>query len=176
VNTYGDLGSSSTIIKRFQSFTSGGGKLSSAAFKLYKVGTPTGSVVAKIYAHTGTYGTSSKPTGSELAVSDAVDISTITTSTSGQEYTFTFSGANKIDLTAATKYCVSIELVVGYTTDNSNNIRVMGNSDNASHSGNLGYFLSGTWDVIGQDFYFKVNTVPTTTDSIKIRVYVNPKI
>ena len=52
-----------------QSFTGNGGTLDSCVFELGKSGSPTGNAVAKIYNHTGTYGTSSKPTGAALATS-----------------------------------------------------------------------------------------------------------
>ena len=63
-----------------QSFTGDGKTLSSVKFYARKVGSPTGNIYAKIFAHSGTYGTSSVPTGTELAVSGAVDVTTISTS------------------------------------------------------------------------------------------------
>ena len=59
-----------------QSFTTTGSvlKLSSCKFYLVKVGSQTGAMYAKVYAHSGTYGTSSIPTGSALATSDVLDI------------------------------------------------------------------------------------------------------
>ena len=58
-----------------QSFTGNGLILNSAEFYLKKKGSPTGNAVVKIYAHSGTYGTSSVPTGSALATSDNFDVS-----------------------------------------------------------------------------------------------------
>ena len=60
-----------------QSFTGDGGILTTAKFFLSRVGSPTGNMTAKIYAHTGTYGTSSELTGSALATSGTVDVTTI---------------------------------------------------------------------------------------------------
>ena len=42
-----------------QSFTGDGGTLDSAKWHLSKIGSPTGNAVVYIYAHTGTFGTSS---------------------------------------------------------------------------------------------------------------------
>ena len=84
-----------------QSFSvSVGGTLNSCAFYLFQDGSPTGYCYAKIYAHSGTYGTSSLPTGDALAVSDAVDVSTL--DINGALKTFTFSGGNKITLSDST--------------------------------------------------------------------------
>ncbi|MEI7723484.1 MAG: hypothetical protein WCK09_00410 [Bacteroidota bacterium] len=72
-----------------------------------------GNFYAHIYAHSGTYGVNSQPTGTALATSDAIDLSTL-----GFNFalrTLTFSGANQITLTAATNYCLVI-----YCTDNMN--------------------------------------------------------
>ncbi|MEK7112866.1 MAG: right-handed parallel beta-helix repeat-containing protein, partial [Patescibacteria group bacterium] len=51
--------------------------LTSAKFHLAKVGSPTGNAVAKIYALTGSSGTTGKPTGTALAVSNNFDVSTL---------------------------------------------------------------------------------------------------
>ena len=89
-----------------QSFTGDGGTLNSSKFYLEKRELPTGNIVSKVYAHSGTFGTSSVPTGSALATSDNVDVSTLGLLAL---VTFTFSGANKITLTNGTKYVVTVE-------------------------------------------------------------------
>ena len=48
--------------------------LSSVQFYIRKTLSPTGNAVAVLYAHTGTFGTSSAPTGAALATSDEVDV------------------------------------------------------------------------------------------------------
>ena len=72
--------------------------------KLYpaKLNSPAGNCYVEIYAHTGTWGSTGSPTGSPLATSDAVDVSTLGSSPS--LITYSFSGANRISLTAGTKY------------------------------------------------------------------------
>ena len=81
-----------------QSFNSGdGGTLDYIVFNLYNDGSPPGNMYAEIYAHTGTYGTDSTPTGSPLATSDVVATSSLS-SYPGTLITFTFSGIEKINL------------------------------------------------------------------------------
>jgi hypothetical protein len=114
-----------------QSFTANGGTLNSCEFYLKKVGSPTGNVYAEIYAHTGTYGTSSIRSGSALATSDAVDASTI-----GETFgltSFTFSGANKISL-SETYYCVGIYYNGGAAL---NYLYVGADDSTPTHSGNV---------------------------------------
>ena len=113
-----------------QSFTGDGGKLNSCKFYISKKGSPTGNGVAKIYAHTGTFGTSSVP-GDLLATSDNFDVSTLTTSK--QLITFTFSGAEKITLTNGTYYCVGFNFTGG---DVSNSPSIGYDSISDTHPGN----------------------------------------
>lgn len=119
--------------------------LDSCKFYLKKFGVPglpTGNAVAKIYAITGTYGTNAKPTGTALATSDNFDVSTLTTSFALT--TFSFTGANRINLTANTNYALTIEYV---PVDYDNVVAVGLDSSSPSHSGNYALYTvaSGTW-------------------------------
>lgn len=87
-----------------QSFTGNGGILDYVQFYAKKYGSLTGNVYAYIYAVSGVFGESNIYTGSPLAVSDAVDGSTIGVSFALQS--FIFSGANKIVLANGTHYAV----------------------------------------------------------------------
>lgn len=112
-----------------QSFTAIAGRLSSASFYLRNNGgTATGSVVAKLYAHSGTYGTSSVPTGTALATSTAIDVATIS-STFGS-VTFTFDST--YTLVNTTKYVIAIEV----DTVGSGQVHVGLDSTSPTHSGN----------------------------------------
>jgi hypothetical protein len=98
------------------------GTLSSCLFAIFTIGTPTGYVSCKIYAHTGTYGSGGVPTGSALAVSEGIRVASIAPF-SGDEptrITFNFYGDNRITLTADTAYCA----VVCYTGTASNHLRI----------------------------------------------------
>ena len=142
---------STTNTKMAQSFTNVEGTLVSARFKLKKVGSPTGNATAYLYAHSGTYGTSSVPTGSALATSETFDVSTLTTSYA--EIQFNFPDRY---LMTATYYCISVEYSGG---DGSNYVQV--DTDNADgHSGNQATWgVSGPWSAVaGTDCWFQVHT------------------
>lgn len=106
--------------------------LDSCAFLLKKnASDPTGDISTYVYAHTGTYGTSSKPTGSPLATSNVINISSVTTDY--LLYTFNFSGQNRITLSADTKYVV----VLKYAGSGGVNPLLVGtDSSPTTHSGN----------------------------------------
>lgn len=137
-----------------QSFTGDGSVLDSAQFYLEKVGSPPGTAVARIYAHSGTFGTSGVPTGSPLATSDSFAPSSLTTSF--QWTTFTFSGANKITLVSGTHYFLMLEY--GSAVSTANSIRISDRSGpSATHNGNETYLHMGTPNVLpGNDAGFYV--------------------
>jgi len=122
-----------------QCFTpSSSGTLESVKLLLYKYGTPTGNAVVKLYAMTGTYGTSGVPTGTALATSDNFDVSTATDS--WVEYEITFSGANKYSISASTQYAMQIEWNGGNETDY---IEVGTDTTSPTHGGNSYAFDNG---------------------------------
>lgn len=109
--------------------------------KLYikKIGSPTGNVTVKLFAMGGTFGSSAVPTGSALATADVLNIATLTTSFAVK--TFSFSGAQRITLSADTHYC----LVVYYSGgDGSNALEVGRDASSPSHSGNAFFSNDGT--------------------------------
>lgn len=121
-----------TVSAVSQSFTGVAGVLSSVFFKLRKSGSPTGNIIAKIYAHSGTFGTNSVPTGAALASSNTIDVSTL--QTSDTIVGFNFSDANKITLVNGTKYCVVFEyLGVGSAA---NNTLIAEDTTAGTHGGN----------------------------------------
>ncbi len=81
-----------------QSFTGDGRLLNKCTFYLQKSGTPAGTIVAKIYTHSGTYGTSSVPGSSGVAIATSGTITATNLSTSLALQDFTFTGANAIVL------------------------------------------------------------------------------
>ncbi len=151
-----------------QSFTASiGGVLDICKFSLKKVNSPTGNGYAKIYAHTGTYGTSSTPTGSALATSDAFDVSGLTTDL--VLTTLTFSGANKVYLNSG-YYVVTLEWTNG---DATNKLGIGDDNSSPSHGGNGCYTSGSGWGALdAQDMAFYVyfdnattSTSVTTTSS-----------
>lgn len=127
--TYIDLLAGATIAMG-QSFNSGaGGVVRHVAFYFGSSGTPAGYAYAKIYTHSGTFGTSSVP-GTLLATSDPLDTAPLYT----QWHCFTFSGAEQITLDPDTQYVVVMEHREGVVTLNNYN-RVSYKSA-GSHAGN----------------------------------------
>ena len=114
--------------------------LDSCKFYLNKLGTTTGNVTAILYAHSGTFGTSSVPTGSPLATSDPVDITTLSTSLG--LVTFNFSSAERIVLSASTYYCIVFNFTGG---DFSNCVQGGIDTSAPSDAGNYLYYSSGAW-------------------------------
>lgn len=136
-----------------QAFDAGSyGTLDSAKFFLSKTGSPTGNAVAKLYAHTGTYGSSSSPTGSALATSDGVSVSGFGTSMA--LVTFNFTGANRYSMTPGTKYCIAVEYAGGSAT---NRVNFGSDASSPTHGGNMAVQHSGgSWYVSAKDLCFYV--------------------
>ena len=137
-----------------QSFVGDGNVIHKGVFNLRKYGAPTGNITAKIYAHSGTYGTSSIPTGAALATSTTVDITTL--ATTNALYNFYFTVANGITLTNGTNYTISLEYSGG---DASNYLVVDHDESSPSHGGNLATLTGATWtEDSGKDAIFYVHT------------------
>lgn len=129
--------------------TSTAGITSSIGY-IKKVGSPTGTVVSKIYATSGTFGTTAVPTGTALATSDAVTVSGLSTSSTLQ--TFTFSSSHP-SLTSGTAYAISFE----YSSGNSTNyVGVSYDSSSPTHAGNSAGNNSGWLGVSTNDVPFYV--------------------
>lgn len=145
-----------------QSFTGNGGTLLSTRLMLVKVGSPTGNIVSKVYAHSGTFGTSSIPTGTALATSNAIDVSTlpIVFSPAGLSLIANnfvdFEFTDELVLVNGTKYVVTVEYSAG---DGSNNVLVANDATSPTHGGNFSTLASSTWTpVSGTDMIFYVGT------------------
>ncbi len=146
------------LVAAGQSFTATASVLGSAVFYLAKVGTPTGDMVAKLYASTGTHGTSAVPDGSALASSDVIDASTLTGSF--VLTTFTFSGSNRVTLTNGVVYIIVIECL---TVDASNKVSVGCDGSTSAHGGNRCLYQT-SWTASGAtDLIFYVKTSPVWT-------------
>lgn len=137
--TYGNTSSSASMFG--QTFTGNGDTLATVTVYIAKRSGVTGNAYAKIYAHTGTFGSNGTPTGSVLATSDAFDVSALTTSLSLAE--FTFSGAEQIALNNETKYVVIIDCE---NLSNALSIDVGIDSTSPSHSGNFVDDDAGFWN------------------------------
>lgn len=136
-----------------QSFTGIGLPIAQAKFYIKKVGTPTGNVTVDIFAHSGTYGTSSVATGAALATSDGVDVTTISTTIS--LVTFTFSGANQIDLANGTNYVAALHFTGG--DGSSNKVNYGQDTTSPTHGGNRVDWNGSVWSAVsGADLCFYI--------------------
>lgn len=144
-----------------QSFTGVNGLFSKITVELRKTGSPTGNLTAKLYDHTGTYGTTGTPTGTALATSDALSVSTI--STTSTQYTITFSGANQYQMTDGTYYWISLEYSGGSTT---NKIGVVMDISSPTASGRAAYYNGTSWT-----FTDNGNGTSGTTDDMCYFIY-----
>ena len=156
-----------------QSFASGaGGVVTTAQFFLKKTGSPTGNAVAKLYAISGSYGSTSIPTGAAMATSDNLDVSTLTTLY--QQISFTFS--TPYTLTASTNYAVTIEYTGG-DVSNYVSVGLTTAGSGAAHGGNASTHATGTWtNVATLDLLFFVSKAPVyaySTAGLKIGAMVS---
>lgn len=135
-------------------------KVSKATAYLKKNNNPTGNVTAYLYAHSGTYGSSSVPTGSPIATSRPYDVSTLPSDYELIDFDF----PTRPTLSASTNYCLVLSVGGGSTSATN---RPLWGSDNSSptHGGNYFYSSDGTtWnsgtahDMI---FYIYDYTTPT---------------
>lgn len=145
-----------TIIGQSQSFANGVVPVfvTRAFFNIRKVGSPTGNLVVKIYAHSGTFGSSSIPTGAALATSVNVDGAKLTTVYQTVEFGFD----TQVLLSASTNYVVSVERAV---IDASNYFEIEGLATSGTHVGNRSQLVTATWTpTAGDDLNFRVDTSP----------------
>lgn len=143
-----------------QSFTSSGGILTAVDLYLRKVGSPTGNAVVKLYAHSGTYGTSSVP-GTLLATSKNFDVSTL-----GTSYALTkieFDDSEFYTLVSSTQYVISIEYSGGGA---SNYIDVGYDASTPSHGGNAATYVSSWTAQSGWDVCFYAYTGGNVTINV----------
>lgn len=143
-----------------QSFDPGATSYSvtSCKFDLKKAGSPTGNATAVLYAHSGTYGTSSVPTGAALATSNNFDVSTLTTSYVLNELTF----PTPYIIDANTKYTITFNFSGG---DASNEVFLGSDNSSPTHSGNIARYVSSWTAAGGEDACFYVYGTAVTAST-----------
>ena len=132
---------SSTAASRMigQTFLGDGSKLQQARFYGSRIGSPTGNTEARLYAHTGTFGSSGIPTGAVLATSTPIDVTTI--STTNGWIVFNFDGT--FTLANGTAYC--IVWVPPPTSTGANAVQYNSDSTSPTHPGNLVRHDGSSW-------------------------------
>lgn len=146
-----------TITQQAQSFAASayGKKIVRVRFQLKKVGAPTGLARVYLYAHSGTFGSSSIATGAALATSEEIDVSKLTTAY--QEIEIRFLDGAQYEMTASTNYVIAIEYTGG---DGSNYVDVRGLASTGTAAGNRASF-AGSWTAAAlDDLWFEVYASP----------------
>jgi hypothetical protein len=133
------------IIGTGQSFTGTGSAISTTKWHLKKTGSPTGSAFVKIYAHSGSLGTTSIPTGTALATSNAFDVSTLSGVYALTEIKFT--GANNIVLANGTDYVIAIEYSAAGSSITTS-LDVGGDGSSPTATGNSSTLTGSTWTAV----------------------------
>ena len=150
----------SGLAARSQSFTADlNCTLDNIEFSINKTGSPTGSVYAKAYTHSGTYGTGSVPTGTVLAISDAIDVTTVPGSYAFVKFNFT--GNDRISLTKDENYCAVIEYASGNV---SNCVSCIADNSSPTHDGNEAVYATSWTAASGIDLCFRVSGLPAAGD------------
>jgi len=144
-----------SFASRGQAITTGASakKLTSIKFWLKKIGSPVATLIAQVYASTGTVGTNAKPTGNALAESGSIDASSCLTG--GGFIEFIFTGGQRLPLPALTDICIVVLYKSITTIDIDNHIRVGSNSGApATHGGNACYYGDSGWAASSYDTLF----------------------
>lgn len=124
--------------------------LTSCKFYIRAEGSPTGNVVAELYAGTGTLGTNCVGTEAALATSTAVDASSISADAAMVE--FTFDGT--YEMVAGHNYVIVLNYPSG---DAASFIRMYRDASSPTHEGNYVWSSGGTWSyTAAADFIFAV--------------------
>jgi hypothetical protein len=142
-----------------QTFTGNEQNLYSCKFYLKKYTGSPGNLIARLYAHTGTWGSTGIPTGSPLDSSNLIAASGL----SGTLTLVEFTGFSGYTLVNGTKYCIVLEAYNG-TWDLSNYIHVGEDITSPTHGGNFIYYSSSAWLGIGlYDICFYVYGITPVT-------------
>ncbi|GAG53338.1 unnamed protein product, partial [marine sediment metagenome] len=118
-------------------------KITSAKLYMKKAGAPSGTGYAKLYAHTGTYGSNGKPTGDPLATSEGFDVSDLTAEY--QLITFNFTGEEQYEMQTDTYYCIVFETPASGSIDDDNHPIVGYDSSSPTHDGNYCAYSFNQW-------------------------------
>ena len=151
-----------TTIGRGQSFLGNGQNLSRVGMWLKRIGNAPGTVSARLYAHSGTYGTSSVGIGTALANSTTVlSCSAISTAFSWVYFDFdpTYTLVN------GTPYVV--EVFTSVTGTDASNTLACSQDTTGAHGGNATQHTTG-WSALANDQIFDVYTVSVATPTASL--------
>ena len=147
------LGTFGSNTKYAQSFQGNGTKIISASVSLAKSGSPVGTLLLRIYDHSGSYGSGALPIGRSLAVSDSLNVANLTTTHTASYINFT--GPNAITLNISQSYFLAVEYNSG-SANNYVNVGVDNSSPIATGNSALVITGSGTWVTGSPDMCFEI--------------------
>ena len=153
-----------------QSFTGNGELISSVRFLVNKTGNPTDNLTSYIYAHSGTFGTSSVPTGAALATSSPYDPKNIPSS---GDVWIELKFPTPYQTTSGTKYCITLATNHG----SGNYVGVWADSTSPTHEGNGAYYISSWEPEFDLDFLFDIShplASVTNTPDATLNSTLNP--
>ena len=117
--------------------------LAKMRFYIMRIGTVTGTLTAKLYAHSGSFGTTSVPGTALATCTTPVAVESI--GASYQWVEFTFDGTYL--MTAGAYYCAGFELTTFSTHDDIGNcIKLARDLSLPIHPGNHACYRNGNWD------------------------------
>ncbi len=126
-----------------QSFTGDGRKIGYVQFHIKKtVGSPVGELTARLYAISGTFGTSNVPAGAVLASSSPMAIEDIGAG-DFELVTFTFDGG--FTVANGSQRCIICEVSSVTLFDTFNYIQIGVDATSPTHGGNSIYYWNGGW-------------------------------
>lgn len=135
-----------SILRVAQAFPGNAEKLSSVSFRIARVLAPTGTLVAKLFAITGTYGSSAIPTGTELATSKTIDVSTLGTTAEDIIFMFDYQSGTDYTIASGTDYAVTLEFTS--TSSSATNYIAVSYNNTSVVSGNSSlYTVANGWSV-----------------------------
>lgn len=154
----GMAGGASAVTAVGQSFLGNGRNLGRLGFYLAKIGVPTGTVTAVLYAHSGTFGSTGIPTGTALATSTTT-INSVDLATTSAMFYFDFDGT--FTLANGTAYFAVVSTT--NNTASSSNAPLVG-LGSTGHAGNRATFGASVWtDFTTNDVIFEAQSVAPTT-------------
>jgi hypothetical protein len=151
-----------------QSFAGTGVQLSVVRLWLKKTGLPEGFAYVKIYAHSGTLGTSSVPTGSYLAISEPVNVEKLTTSYANVDF--------KINTAFTPTNAVNYVFAVEFTGGSVGNTLDVGTDTSAptAPTGNFATLTGTTWTAVsGTDMIYTLYRAPVLSALKKLQINFN---
>jgi hypothetical protein len=122
--------------------------LVNVSFSLNKTGSPVGNLTAEVFALTGTYGTSGKPTGASLENSSKLLMASL--NATSVFYNFTFAGSTRLE--PGTAYCVEVLALDATTLADANSVSVAIAAD--SYGGNSFQYKNGAVTTVATDTLF----------------------